>query len=129
MTDENKSDNQRDDDEDSMSLSLGFFKMQLSGAHLGQFLPWVGWTLIILAVAYAISLLMESYNNGSRINHGGTGVVTQCLQLNFPDDDHGANGTRAIPSDTAAKPAVRRADVSNWMVSAGVARKQFDCQM
>lgn len=125
MTDEKKGEEQ--DEDDSMSLSLGFFKMKLSGAHLGQFLPWVGWTLIILAVAYAISLLMESYNNGSRINHGGTGVVTKRLQFHFSDDDHGANGTGTISTDTATKPALRRADVSDRVVFASVARKQFAC--
>jgi hypothetical protein len=49
---------EKEDKEDSLSLSLGFLKLRLSGQHLGQFLPWVGWCLVIVASAYAISVIM-----------------------------------------------------------------------
>jgi hypothetical protein len=52
--------NNADDLDDSLSLSLGIVTMRLTGKMLAIFLPYGGAALIIMAIAYAITVVIES---------------------------------------------------------------------
>ena len=52
--------NNADDHDDSLSLSLGIVNMRLTGKMLAIFLPYGGAALIIMAIAYAITVVIES---------------------------------------------------------------------
>jgi hypothetical protein len=47
-----------DEDDDSLSLSLGFFTLKLTGAMLAVFLPYAGWALLIMALAYGATVVI-----------------------------------------------------------------------
>ena len=49
-----------DDSDDSLTISLGIVKMRLTGKMLGTFLPYTGWALIILSIAYATTVVWNS---------------------------------------------------------------------
>lgn len=49
---------QNDDADDSLSLSLGIVNMKLTGKMLAIFLPYGGAALIIMAIAYAITVVI-----------------------------------------------------------------------
>jgi hypothetical protein len=57
---EQKHHNNADDHDDSLSLSLGIVNMRLTGKMLAIFLPYGGAALIIMAIAYAITVVIES---------------------------------------------------------------------
>ena len=57
---EKKTNTENDDDDDSLTISLGIVKMRLTGKMLGTFLPYTGWALIILSVAYAVTVIWNS---------------------------------------------------------------------
>ncbi len=47
-----------DDQDDSLSLSLGVLNVRLTGKMLAVFLPYGGAALIIMAIAYAITVVI-----------------------------------------------------------------------
>ena len=47
-----------DDQDDSLSLSLGVLNVKLTGKMLAVFLPYGGAALIIMAIAYAITVVI-----------------------------------------------------------------------
>lgn len=52
--------NQKPEDEiedDSLTISLGVFRMKLTGKMLQIFLPYAGWALLILSGAYAMAVV------------------------------------------------------------------------
>lgn len=49
---------QNDDQDDSLSLSLGVLNLKLTGKMLAVFLPYGGASLIIMAIAYAITVVI-----------------------------------------------------------------------
>ena len=55
--------NNADDHDDSLSLSLGIVNMRLTGKMLAIFLPYGGAALIIMAIAYAITVVIESLSH------------------------------------------------------------------
>jgi len=57
MTEEQKK-HEKDDDDDSLTISLGIVKMRLTGAMLKTFLPYAGWALLIMAVAYGATVVI-----------------------------------------------------------------------
>ena len=57
MTEEQKKPHS-DDDDDSLTISLGVLKMRLTGAMLKTFLPYAGWALIIMAAAYGATVVI-----------------------------------------------------------------------
>jgi hypothetical protein len=59
MTEKHKSE-EEDESDDSLTISLGIVKMRLTGKMLGTFLPYTGWALIILSVAYAVTVVWNS---------------------------------------------------------------------
>lgn len=50
--------NNNDDQDDSLSLSLGVLNVRLTGKMLAVFLPYGGAALIIMAIAYAITVVI-----------------------------------------------------------------------
>ena len=48
----------QDDQDDSLSLSLGILNLRLTGKMLAIFLPYGGAALIIMAIAYAITVVI-----------------------------------------------------------------------
>jgi len=122
MSDEQKKDDD-DESEDSLSLSLGVLKLRLSGDHLGSFLPWIGWSVIILAIAYAVSLIMGSRSGNQHTDRVGR-VISDGVLQHRGDDGVGCYGTTGISHDTAHTFAVRRWYLSCSLVSAGRTWKQ-----
>lgn len=55
-----KQDQEEDESDDSLTISLGIVKMRLTGKMLGTFLPYTGWALIILSAAYAVAVIWNS---------------------------------------------------------------------
>ena len=50
--------NKKDEQDDSLSLSLGVLNVKLTGKMLAVFLPYGGAALIIMAIAYAITVVI-----------------------------------------------------------------------
>lgn len=48
----------QEDQDDSLSLSLGILNLRLTGKMLAIFLPYGGAALIIMAIAYAITVVI-----------------------------------------------------------------------
>lgn len=57
---EKKKNEEEDESDDSLTISLGIVKMRLTGKMLGMFLPYTGWALIIFSVAYAVTVVWNS---------------------------------------------------------------------
>lgn len=51
--------NTHDHETDSLQVNLGLFSMRLSGERISVLLPWLGWVLVIVAMGYAASLVIE----------------------------------------------------------------------
>jgi len=123
MTDEQKKDDD-DESEDSLSLSLGVLKLRLSGDHLGSFLPWIGWSVIILAIAYAVSLIMGSRNSGNQHTDRVGRVILDGRLFDRCHDGNSCSRAGGIPCNASHKFAIRWRNLPCSVVSAGGSRQQ-----
>jgi hypothetical protein len=117
MTDEQKKDDD-DESEDSLSLSLGVLKLRLSGDHLGSFLPWIGWSVIILAIAYAVSLIMGSRSGNQHTDRVGR-VISDGVLQHHCDDGVGRVSSGRVPRHAANQSALRWRHLPCSVVSSG----------
>jgi hypothetical protein len=54
----NEHGHKQEDQDDSLSLSLGILNLRLTGKMLAIFLPYGGAALVIMAIAYAITVVI-----------------------------------------------------------------------
>ncbi len=66
MTENGQSDKTREDeDDDSLAVNLGLLKLRMTGQLVKTLTPFIGWSMVFLAIAYAISLVIGAIRNGT----------------------------------------------------------------
>lgn len=57
--------NTEDEDDDSLALNLGILKLHMTGQLVKTLTPFIGWSMVFLAIAYAICLVIGAIRNGT----------------------------------------------------------------
>lgn len=70
MTDREKPTENSDNDDDTMDLNLREMRFHVTGGRVGELamalVPYIGWSMVFLAVAMAIKMIVGEVNDGNR---------------------------------------------------------------
>jgi len=53
-----------DDSDDTFSVNLGVLKAHMTGQLVKTLVPYLGWCMIVMAIAYAACLVIGAFRNG-----------------------------------------------------------------
>lgn len=65
MTEREETEKHSDDEnDDTLDLNLGVLKVRMTGQLIKTLTPFMGWSLVFIALAYAVCLVIGALHNG-----------------------------------------------------------------
>lgn len=65
MTDGEKSQQKSDDEnDDQVALNLGVLRINMTGQLVKTLTPYIGWSMVFMAIAYAVALVIGALQDG-----------------------------------------------------------------